>query len=489
MKKLLAIISAFVLTMSLIACGGGTTSPAKKKVVIKYCGWDLGTEEENNLVRRLIANYNKNSTEVRIQMVSSEGNPTEWLSTLASANNLPDVFLVENVAQAIKDDWALDLTSYVSQDPEWQDVEEGLRESVTYGEKVYAIPAAQDYIGYKINYDLVNNYATIDDEAENIFYAGSDLYTTDKLFEVVKSMRNINVNDGTGYIGLDMTGDIINWLPASLDETGTIKHFVWDGTNFQFTSDAMYDAILKIREIANTTEQYVLSSIPDTTGEGDDLVEHKKQIFGSVDRMDVFANGKLGFVQDGSWTSDTTHDFNYKFIGFPNNKVISTADYMCVNAYSKNKDYAYEVAKYLTFGLQGCLDRFNIIDNNKEAGLSLDGLPISTNSQVVDKWFDYVALNGLEEVFKCVAEGKIDVLVEGNKVVPGFIEARFKYETGVIVPGNRGDSALSIGDLIWDVCSCQISEIDWKTNMTTTLEGNINKVIDDAYKALGIERE
>ena len=239
MKKLLTIISAFVMTLSLIACGGEMTTQGKKKTVVKYCGWDLGTEEANNIVRRLIAKFNKESDTIRIQMVSSEGNPTEWLTTLAGSNNLPDVFLVENVAQAIRDNWALDLTEFVSNDSEWEYVESGLKKSVTYGSSIFALPAAQDYIGYKVNYNLINNYASdLGGEAEDIFYAGSDLYTTEKLFEVVKSLRNVKpATQGTGYIGLDATGDMIKWLPASLDTTGKIQHYVWDGYEFQFKSD------------------------------------------------------------------------------------------------------------------------------------------------------------------------------------------------------------------------------------------------------------
>ena len=492
MKKLLTVLSAFVLTLSLFACGGENTTQGKKKTVIKYCGWDLGTEEDNNIVRRLIAKFNKESDDIRIQMISTEGNPTEWLTTLAGSNNLPDVFLVENVAQAIRDKWALDLTSFVSADPEWNEVEEGLRESVTYGPSVYALPAAQDYIGYKVNYNLLNNYASgMGGEAEDIFYAGSESFTTEKLFEVAKSLRNVNPSEnGQGYIGLDATGDMINWLPASLDETGQLKHFVWDGYEFQFRSAAMYDAINVIQGIAKPAEQYVLSAIPETTGseENGDYREVRKEIFGGVSATEIFNLGRLGFIQDGTWTADTEHDFSYKFIGFPNQKVISTADYMCINRFTKNQEAAFKVAKYLTYGLQGAKDKFQIIDDNPNADLKLDGLPVVTTEEVTSKWFDYVSLNGLEEVFQAVADGKVDVLVEGNKTVPGFITARFNYATGIVIAGNRGDSALSIGDLIWDACSGTITMDDYRSNMTEKLQQTINQEIEKEYVALGITR-
>ena len=525
MKKLFAMISAFVLSAVLFACstittessttngqttmnsttvspttGNGatvaTTTVKKptKKTVIRYCGWNLGTEEENNILRRLVEKFNKESSTIRIDLIQPEGNYDEFLTTLAAAKTLPDVFLVNNVPSAVQSQWALDLTELTAADSEWNDVELGLRESVTYNGKVYGIPAAQNYIGYVVNYDLVNDYANFsaidmeDAAAEDIFAPGQ--FTTDQLFEIAKSLKNINVTDGTGIIGLDSTGDMINWLPSSLDPTGQTQHFVWDGYEFNFTSDVMKDALTKIQEIASTTEQYVLSSIPDTTGDEENLVEHKKQIFGSTSASEVFNNGQMGFIQAGTWTADVEHDFNYKFIGLPDGKVISAGDFMCIGSSTKNKEAAYEVAKYLTFGLQGYRNRFQIIDENPEAtNLAISGLPISTNDEVVEKWFQYVKLQGTKEVFEAVKAGEIQVLVEGNKVIPGFLDARFHYKTGIVIPGNRADSELSIGDLIWDVCSGQVSVNDYATNMTSALKNDINDVVDKAYKAMGIERE
>ena len=511
MKKLLTILSAFVLTLTLFACGEVTTTSKTtgtggqqqtttgnkkptKKTVVKYCGWDLGTEELNNVARRLIEKFNKESKDIRIDIVPTDPtvNQTEWLTQLIGAGNVPDVFLVLDVPHAIRNNWALDLSEFVNNDPEWQDVESALKQNVTYGDKVYALPAAQDYVGYKVNYDLLNNYATgLGGDAYDIFYAGSDLYTTDKFFEVVKSLRNVNpTTNGTGYIGLDQASNIIDWLPASLDETGTIKHSVWDGYSVQFKHEAVIDAIGKIQSISKRSEQYVLDTIPVTTGseENNNLVEVRKDAFGGTNATEIFTLGRLGFMRDGSWTADTEYDFGYKFIGFPDNKVISAADYMCVSKTTKNKEAAYKVAKYLTFGLQGYLDRFSIIEANPDAGLTLDGLPVTTNTQVTEKWFDYVTLAGLEETFLAVAEGKVDVLVEPNKTVPGYVEARDKYNTGISIPGVRDGGILLIGDILWDACGGDITMDDYINNMSDTLLKELNNYIDAQYKALGITR-
>ena len=197
----------------------------------------------------------------------------------------------------------------------------------------------------------------------------------------------------------------------------------------------------------------------------------------------------MGFIRDGSWTEDTQFDnFDYKFIGFPDKKVISSADYMCVSAVSKNKEAAYKVAKYLTFGLQGIQDKVSIIQANPGENLKLKGLPVTTNPEVTSIWFDYVTLLGLEETFLAVAAGTVDVLVEPNKSVPGYDKARFSYETGISIPGVRGGAALKIGDILWDACGGDITMDDYVINMTDDLIATLNKIIEDSYSELGITR-
>ena len=52
----------------------------------------------------------------------------------------------------------MNLNDLVSNDPEWADVDKTLIDSVTYGDKVYGIPSAQNYLGFFANYDLINKY-------------------------------------------------------------------------------------------------------------------------------------------------------------------------------------------------------------------------------------------------------------------------------------------------------------------------------------------
>ena len=471
--------------------GGNTDNPGggkTRKTVITYCNWNFGTEEENNLTRRRVEAFNKQSTTVRIELITPvEGTSyDEFLATLAAGGELPDVFMVNSVPTAVINQWALDITSIASADAEWTDIPEALRDSITYNGHIFAVPAGQYYMGLFANLDLIDDYLIGNKTAEEMFAPGE--FTTEEWIKVVKGMRDINHQDGTGVIGMNAVGDMINWLPATLDTTGKTKHFTWNGSSFDFRSEALLDAFRIIADLGDKNSQYVFDSIPATEGEGDDLKEVRSLIFGQGGAADVFLNGQMGFIQEGSWagTFENT-DFNCIFTSYPDKRVIAATDFMCISKSSKNPELAYEVAKFLTFGAAGAQAMFDIIDNNPDAELSVTCIPLNTKKEISDKWFTYIKMNGLQEVFDAVNEGKVEVIVEGNKTVPGFLKARYTFNTGISIDGVREGSLLTIGDFIWDTCGGSISINDYLSNMSADLAKRINDLVKADFIAMGLE--
>lgn len=490
MKKFLMLIVALLMVFTLSACGNNEEedeNDAVKKTVIKYCNWNFGTEEDNNLLRRKIEKFNKESKTIRIEMiVPVDGNYDDFLTTLASGGDLPDVFMVNSVPTAIINKWALDITDLAKADSEWNNIPKSLRDSISYNDHIYAIPAGQYYMGLFANYDLIDNYLTGSQSAEEKFATGE--FTTAEWIETVKAMRDINKTDGTGIIGMNAVGDMINWLPSSLDETGKTKHFVWNGSKFDFASELMLDSLQTIADLGDPTAQYVFSAIPATITVNDVQQEYSSVIFGSGNPADVFLNGQMGFIQEGSWASTYENtDFNCSFISYPDAKVTASTDFLCISRSTKNKEAAFEVAKYMTYGEVGLKATFNIIDENPDAKLSLTGLPLNTTQELSDKWFTYIKMKGLKETFDKVAKNEIDVIVEGNKTIPGFLKARYTFNTGISFEGVRGGALLTIGDFIWDVCGGDISINDYTAKMTKELCDKINEEVKKDYEAMGLE--
>ena len=115
---LLVIILVFSVVL-LVACGSSEEGGSKtKKTVITYCNWNFGTEEENNLTRRRVEAFNKQSDTIRIEIVIPVSGTSydEFLTTMAAGGDLPDVFMVNSVPTAVMNSWALDLTDFLAED-------------------------------------------------------------------------------------------------------------------------------------------------------------------------------------------------------------------------------------------------------------------------------------------------------------------------------------------------------------------------------------
>ena len=267
---------------------------------------------------------------------------------------------------------------------------------------------------------------------------------------------------------------MINWLPSVMADSS--DHFVWDSEKqeFAFTGDAIVQALTKINALGKVAERNTFNSYADSTAEEDPRIG----LFGSADAAQVFLSGQIGFYQ-GMTSDDVSNiDFNYKFIGYPDNRVVSAGDFLCISAATKNPEAAYEVAKFLSYGADGIQARYKIVKENPK--IQLTGLPVNTNPAVTSEWFDYVEMEGVKEIYDSVVAGETKVIVEGLKTVPGFVKARYTADTGITFEGVRGGAALTIGDLIWDVCEGAISIGQYQSAMTTEKAAALNKEVKDA---------
>ena len=492
-KRFLTIIMAMFIclfSLVLIGCGesGDEGGTKVKKTVVTLCSHNFGTEEDNNLIRRRVEAFNKASSTIRIEMVIPIDGPSydDFIANMAAAKEMPDVFFANSVPSAVINQWAMDITSLAEADSEWTDIPVALRDSITYNGHIYAVPAGQYYMGLFANLDLISDYLSNGKTAEQMFAPGA--FTTEEWIEVVKSMQDINHTDGTGIIGMNAVGDMINWLPATFDKTGKTKHFTWNGHEFDFMSEALIDALRVIVDLGDPQAQYVYDSIPATVGEGDDAVEYRSTILGTGGAADVFKAGQMGFIQEGSWagTFEQT-DFDCAFTSYPDGKVIAATDFFCISKSTKHAEAAYEVAKWMTFGAEGAKAMFDILEKNPNAGLSLTCMPLNEKPEISSKWLSFIKMKGLQETFEAARTGKVEVIVEGNKTVPGFLKARYKFNTGIVIDGVRGNNPLEIGDFLWDTCLGIISINDYQTYMTKALNDAINQIVADDFAQMGLE--
>ena len=122
---------AFLLTLILSLTLSAVSAQA---VTLRYANWNLGTEEENNLQRQLVAAYMEANPDVTIEFVdmSGDGGWDEKLTNLAARGELPDVFMANNTPYYVQNGWAADLTAMVADDADWENVPQVLKDAVTH---------------------------------------------------------------------------------------------------------------------------------------------------------------------------------------------------------------------------------------------------------------------------------------------------------------------------------------------------------------------
>ncbi|MCC7206195.1 MAG: ABC transporter substrate-binding protein, partial [Anaerolineae bacterium] len=292
MKPLAKLMTvAFVLAIALAAFG--PVVRAQDAVTIRYANWNVGTEEENNLQRQLIAAYMEMNPNVTVEFVdmSAEGRWDEKLTNYAARGELPDVWMADNTPLYIKNDWVADLTEMVQGDPDWEAVPQVLKDAVTYDGKVMALPAAQFVMGYWVNQDLF--------EAANLD-APTYGVSVDDFLAAATAITDVQ----NGVLGLDEMEPVLGWYPSTQDSN--LKWFGFDGEHMNYNSAAFKGAIQTAGDLKSHTWQ--------------GLTDDQKPNFTAQGPWELFLNQEVGAKWDGGWVVPdyaSKATFNWDFVGIP----------------------------------------------------------------------------------------------------------------------------------------------------------------------------
>ena len=136
---------------------------------------------------------------------------------------------------------------------------------------------------------------------------------------------------------------------------------------------------------------------------------------------------------------------------------------------------AYEFAKWMSFGKDGFAKRMELYAKPENGGF-MNTLPLTTDSETINEYFDLFGegsgMDGLSDAFTYIETGG---MVEGTKVVPGYLSARQTKKTGLTVPGPEGNiDNCNMFDLL-NQC------VTGSANITEYTSGEIN--IDDLADA------
>ncbi|MFA6722878.1 MAG: hypothetical protein WCS50_06055, partial [Bacilli bacterium] len=255
MKKTLYLLMFLLLSFAFVGCNG-----KDDRIVIRYANWNLGTPEslDTNMERLMINEFMKKYPEIKIEIIERPKIPgtnddMEWINFLtsrASIEALPDVFMADNIPYYVINDWVYNLTDIAGADEEFLNISADIRSAITYDGKIMAVPCAVFYAGYIVNKTLYEDRYQNSPTVESTF---------DELIQLTKAAADHASTNNTGVVGLDGIEHILHWYPAQLNDdygwfTLTDEGFNLDSEEFRTTievyrglqtdSTFVYDALI-----------------------------------------------------------------------------------------------------------------------------------------------------------------------------------------------------------------------------------------------------
>lgn len=449
-KYLAAALAAVMAGTLFVGCGKKEAGVSTEKIQITYVNWNLGTEEENNLERRMIEEYEKKNPNIDIVIADyiDTADYANSLTTAAAGGKLPDVIMLQNIPNSLSNEWLMDITEFTSNDEDWNKVSKPVIESVQSGNGTYAVPAGQFLAGYFVNKDLF--------ESENIKQPTIG-YTFEEFETAIKAINQPSKN----IAGLGGELQIFEWYPSLINES--LGWYTFDGEKYNLDDASFKEGILKANEL--TKGGYVYDSLP----------QEQREKFNGGWEGEVWLQGQIAMRYDGTWAVNDYNNasFTYEFIGLPNNKNVIINDYMGISKTSANAQEAYNFAKWMTFSKEGTLKRIELCEAND---LTWGSLPILNDEEVNEKYFAWNNINGVLEAY----ENLDNSIVEGVKVIPGYGKSRWEAPTGVKIGDNEN---ANVGDVIFDMVRGTTKAEDYLTQINELANQNYQEA-SEAIKAI-----
>lgn len=442
MRRLLLIFTAVLFLFTLAACNsnGSTEDPGVDDIVLRYAGWNLGSEEDNNLERRLLAAFSEAHPGVRVDIVERPRVPSsndpevevdmswdEMLASMAATGRLPDVFMYATVPVAVLNGWAEDMTDIMSADDELANVPEDIATAAVYGERYFGIPQSNFYFGYFVNQTLFDNANLNRPEFGMRF---------NQLLNLAGDVATYP-EDGTGIVGFEGVARFFEWLPAQFD--GSLGWYTFNEQGFHLNSQAFADAMAFQQSFYSDNASVVYPFVWESS-----TVEQKIMWYSEGDGSQ-WSKGRhairWGGTYDLGWMVPELQNeelgvFGHEidFIGTPImvdgvQRIPVVLDYLVVGQGTEHPELAYELAKWMGFGREGYLKRLEIAQNHPESG-TVNFAPLQQIDELFDAYFATLP-EGSFEGYKQVLNHD-SFIIEGLKTVPGYVQARWTGTYGTI---------------------------------------------------------
>jgi len=422
-------------TSGLSESGGDQSSASSQDLSdadLVYMNWNLGTAEQNNLERQMVAAFNAMTGKtVKILENINTNAYEDSLIALAGKEQMPDVFMLTNMTFGLSNQFLADMTSYSASDEDWATVPTSVANATKYNAKVYALPFAIHMMGYFENEELLDekNLPSL-----SVSPSWNDFYN------VVTTLKQ----PSKGIMGLNVESTLFEWYPAQINPS--LGWFSYDGDKYNLDGADFASALA----ITKTMRANSLTF--------DSLTSEQRTSLGYTDSVAFWNDGKLGLRWGYTYEIPDMLEhstFNKKFIGVPGGRTPIVGDYLGVSPTCKDPQLAYEFAKWMSFSPDGIKERLELDAD----GSQFSSLPLSTDETVIAAYFaeKYNRMPGLEDVFRDSDNG----IVEGVKIIPGYGKSRWTARAGSNITINVDGAPITNPQVGQVIDQCWLGSISW----------------------------
>lgn len=421
-RKIATLVLVAVMAMMLLTtgCSGSKADPTKTSGTVVYATYNWDVER----AQKMVEGFNQIYPNISVEIVGFEGNLNDYLTTQAASNSLPDVtWGWENLNYPISQGWLYPLDEFLKKDDEAEYLPKSAMDSYKFLDKTYAVPYDVQFSAVLVNLDLV--------EQLNMD-APSYEWTVDEFKEYATKATTDK------YSGINHLWDFDVMMAGVMSKNLAQLAFDQKEGKFKFTEGSWEKALALQKE---------LKAVPGLVS--DDLKNQELRDAGKEDDYqkkfgkdaDALRESKVLMGFHGTWDMSWIKTMNYRFDMYPLPKdpevgyrqaVHYNHAFMMSNA--KYPEAAFQFLKWISYGKDGTLTRFDIYKNLVDA----DGnpapdyyIPATTHPDVV-KAFEAIEIvpEGVKYLYK-----NIDKTFRGDfyKFVPGWD----KVWNEIILPKNE----------------------------------------------------
>lgn len=412
MKKLLSLVLVVLMALSLVpamAEEAGLPAMTTENITLTVAHWGQAEAGEPEVIEALIAQFEAAYPNINVEFVAiDQGSWDQALTNLASTGNLPDVFWVFNVVNAVNNEWALDITYYMENDPDAKELYPTMVSGSKINGKNYSYPAVMFPHMMFMNKTLFEQYNV---ELPSIDWTWEDyMDLADELSHPEE--YNFGVSNPL-YVDL---------FPAAFN--GNQGKFGWDGEKFNF-DEVWVEATEYRAEVINNKICEWMSA------------EEKEAVLGDPGAWPP-GKGRTAMHIDWPWTqamfkTTVPQETGCEFVFYPlpmgdAKGELAIVDNGVIAASTQYPREAWELSKWMSWGPQAALCRQKTY---RENGYNVSRMPVVSTPEV---WQDLVdnAAEDVKPFFEAVLTRGVNFVPSNWPVAPGWAAIEAYYNSNDI---------------------------------------------------------